>query len=149
MCNSTCSLNRVPPVEITLTAKKEGYDATNEIFSISRGEKKTLVLKLRKTVILDEKNTENSDKIALIRLKKNISEDPANENIQILGIYNNVAYAYTREPSFSLFYYDENSNKKIVAELPMAFSQISWNEFDGIILLQKENGESGIIEIST
>jgi hypothetical protein len=100
-------------------------------------------------VILEAKNTDNVDKIELIKLKKNISEDTESGSILPLGIYNGRAYAYKFVDGFSLYSYDENNTRQTIIEVPIVFSEVVWNEFDGIILLKKEDGQSGILEIDT
>ena len=64
-------------------------------------------------------------------------------------MYHGVAHAYTLAPTFSLFSYDENVEKKIVVELPVSMSKVIWNGYDGMLLLTDAEGKNGILTIST
>jgi hypothetical protein len=148
-CSGVCQIDRIPPVDVTLTAKKTGYVDMSASFKLTRGEQKKLAFQLDKKVILEQKNPDAAEKIELIKLKKNIANETQSGSIHVLGMYAGTAYAYLQSDRFSLFSYDENGGKKEIAMIPESFTHVSLNPFDGIVMFENTDGKYGFFEIDS
>lgn len=73
-CNTTCTFEKIPAVQYTLSAKREGYNSVENILALQRGEEKKITLHMGKKIELGDQKKDKTEAITFIKLKNSIAK---------------------------------------------------------------------------
>lgn len=139
-CNNACVFEKIPAVQYTLSAKREGYSPLKNTFTLEGGEEKKISLTMEKKIELGDQKKDKTEAITVIKLKNSIAKTlEENTGSVLLGYRSGGLYfALPKDEGWSIFIQKEGEDQKELFQIPTGIlTSESLDIYEEYIALQR------------